>query len=94
MEIGIACQFRHDVVVIGVKPFGHFTGKGRFACRGVFACHAEILVKFVCPLPLLETRWQVAQHQTGVQHMVVQGEIAHWHKVQPRLLLDVPVLLA
>ena len=38
-ELGVGMPFGHDVVVVGVKPFGHFHGK----LGGVAACQFKIL---------------------------------------------------
>ena len=95
----IGGEFRHDVMVIGVKPFGHFTCVD-FAIAMVFGMgcgsrtttgDAKVIVQIIA-MKMLGTLRQVAKQETGVQHLVVKRKIAHRHKVQ--IGLQRPMALA
>ncbi len=77
-----AIEFGHDIVIISVEPFGHFTG-------GPTPGHLEIAVKLVfrqCTKPF----GNVPQHEAGIQNVVVERKFAHRCPVQ--LVLPLPVL--
>ena len=98
-ERRICGEFRHDVMVIGVKPFGHFTCVD-FAIAMVFGMgcgsrtttgDAEVIVQIIA-MKMLGTLRQVAKQETGVQHLVIKRKIAHRHKIQ--IGLQRPMALA
>ena len=95
----IGGEFRHDVMVIGVKPFGHFTCVD-FAIAMVFGMgcgsrtttgDAKVIVQIIA-MKVLGSLRQITQQETGVQHLVVKRKIAHRHKVQ--IGLQRPMALA
>ena len=70
-------KFRHYVVVVSVKPFGHFRRRGRFAGRRAAAAYAKKGIDIKGAVFVLMTSRHVAKPQAGGQNMVVPGEIAH-----------------
>ncbi len=85
------CELRHDVVIVGVKPFGHLGGGGRFAGRRPTARNAKQRIEVDGVVLILMARRNVAQHQAGGQHMIVPGEVAHRQQIHARLFLLLPV---
>ena len=98
-ERGIGREFRDDVVVVGIEPLGHFPGRNAGAAGSVLlrplgrtaACDPEEIVQRIS-MKVTGPFRQIAQHEAGVEHLVVKGEIADRNQVQGRLLF--PVTLA
>ncbi len=84
-------KFRHHVVIVGVKPFGHFCRRRRLTGRRTTASQAEQGVEVHCACFVLMTHGHVAQHQAGGQHMVIPGKIADRQQIDTRLFLLLPV---
>ncbi len=87
-------QFRHDVVVVGIKPLGHFAGCRRCAAGGPATGHAEQGVQaYRLVVVLLEAVGYHPQQAGKFKNLVVPGEIAHRHQVQAGIGLQRPVPL-
>ena len=91
-------QFGGQVVIVGVEPLGHLAGRGVLAttaglllARPGPASHGEIEFQ---PLGAGEARRDGADHQGGVQHLVVEREVVAGQDVDPQLGLAGPALLA
>ena len=84
-------EFRHHVVIVGVKPFGHFCRRRRFTCWRTTATNTEQGVDIHRTVFILMTRRNVTQQQAGGQNMIVPGKIAHRQQVDTCLLLLIPV---
>ena len=84
-------EFRHHVVIVGVKPFGHFRCRRRFASRRTSTTNTEQGVDIYRTVFVLMTWRNITQQQTGGQNMIVPGKIAHRQQVDTRLLLLIPV---
>ena len=84
-------ELRHHVVIVGVKPFGHFRCRRRFASRCTSTTNTEQGVDIYRTIVVLVTRRNITQQQTGGQYMIVPGKIAHRQQVDTRLLLLIPV---
>ncbi len=84
-------KFRHDVVIVGVKPFGHFCRRRGFAGRRTPAPHAKQRIQINGALCVLMTCRHIAQQQAGGQHMIIPGEIADRQQIDARLFLLLPV---
>ncbi len=81
----------HHVVVVRVKPFGHFRRCRWLTRRGAATANTEQGVDIYRSIVVLMTSRHVAKQQAGGQNMVVPGEIAHRQQVNTGLLLLVPV---
>ena len=84
-------ELRHHVVIVGIKPFGHFRCRRRFASRCTSTTNTEQGVDIYRTIVVLVTRRNVTQQQAGGQDMIVPGKIAHRQQVDTRLLLLIPV---
>ena len=84
-------ELRHHIVIVGVKPFGHFRSGGRFASRRAAAANAEQGIDVDGSVFVLMTSRHVAKQQAGSQNMVVPGEIPHRQQINARLFLLLPV---
>lgn len=84
-------ELRHHVVIVGVKPFGHFRCRRRFASRCTSTTNTEQGVDIYRTIFVLMTWRNITQQQTGGQYMIVPGKIAHRQQVDTRLLLLIPV---
>lgn len=85
----IVREFRHNVVIVGVEPFGHFhRGKampvGRMLVTGmstisgltlVAARHGEIGIEWDLAVSPGVSCWHDADHGDGVEHMVIKRKI-------------------
>ena len=87
-------EFRHHVVVVGIKPFGHFRRRSRFAGRRAATANAEQGIDINGAVFVLMTSRHVTKQQAGGQNMVVPGEIAYRQQVNAGLLLLSPVTSA
>ena len=86
-KLRVRRQFRHDVMIIGVEPFGHFHRAGVLAP----ARHGEIEIRVNRSAPVAEAVRHRAQQDDGVQHLVVQRKIVRGDVIDPRALLREPV---
>ena len=84
-------ELRHHVVIVGVKPFGHFRCRRRFASRRTSTTNTEQGVDIYRTIFVLMTWRNITQQQTGGQYMIVPGKIAHRQQVDARLFLLFPV---
>ena len=88
-ECRVGTQFRHEVVVIGVEPLGHFHG----VAVGIAACQLEILSQ-----PQLgaeaKARRRAAQQRYMGEHGVVIGKVADADVREASRRLTLPVGLA
>ncbi|MNS83844.1 hypothetical protein D3C72_1176470 [compost metagenome] len=106
---GLRRQFGHQVMVIGVKPLGHFQrGSACCVCRvrvvavrvlrmraGLCtARHREIARQRRLLWRKAETGRFAAQQLDMVGHLVVKGEVAHGNVVEPCIALQRPVARA
>ncbi len=87
-------EFRHHVVVVGVKPFGHFRCCRRFAGRRTTTTDAEQGIDIDRAVFVLMTSRHVAKQQAGGQNMVVPGEVADRQQIDTRFFLLLPVTSA
>ena len=89
-EAGVRVKFGDDVVIVAVEPFGHLAGGNASALvqRAAAARGTEEGIQLVAAAFVGALR-QVAEGNAHVEHMVVQGEIAHRHKVKTGLVLPV-----
>ena len=88
----------YNVMVIGVKPFGHFHGGDIQAILLIAPCHGEVQVDLGIGLDFGEYFGvpfrDNTQHQRSIQYLVVITEIVTGDEVDTSLLLQLPVLLA
>ena len=84
-------ELRHHIVIVGVKPLGHFRRCRGFTRWRTTTADAEQGIDIYRSIFVLMTSRHVAQQQAGRQNMVVPGEIAHRQQVNARLLLLIPV---
>ena len=93
---GIGGEFRDDVVVVGVEPFGHFAGVDATAIVIALAAatgHAKVGVERRGVVTMAGRALRdIAQREAHVEHLVVQRELADRGEVEFGLL--VPVALA
>ena len=89
IEAAARVQLRHQVVVVGVEPLGHFHGR---LCR-VATRQLEVLGQAQRAGIQREARGQGAQGGAPVEHLVIPGEIAHRDDIQTSVVLDLPVAL-
>ena len=75
-ELGRRLDLGNDVVVVGVEPLGHLQRRDIF----VAARRGEVAVQVVGDLR--GPGRQRAEHDRGVEHLVVVGEGVHRHRVQ------------
>ena len=80
-------QLRHQIVIVGVEPFGHFQGVNILATPG----HAEIALE---PWGRPEALRNSAQAHHHVQHGIIEREIPHRDPVEPGTALRLPASLA
>ncbi|MNT28724.1 hypothetical protein D3C72_1644320 [compost metagenome] len=86
-------QLRHDVVVVGIEPFGHFASGGGLARRRAATPHAEQRVqRHWLVVFLAEAGGHGAQQRAPFQNLVIPGEVAHGHELQAGRRLQLPVL--
>jgi hypothetical protein len=76
LEVLVGAEFRHQVVVVGVEPLGHFLGVSAAAAAVADTPgHAEQGVQRGLAIGWAETLGDHAEHQRVAQHLVVPGEI-------------------
>ncbi|MNL22534.1 hypothetical protein D3C87_1438850 [compost metagenome] len=86
-------QLRHDVVVVGIEPLGHFASGGGLARRRAATAHAEQRVQRHRLVVLLaEAGGHGAQQRAPFQNLVIPGKVAHRHELQACRRLQLPVL--
>ncbi|GAA2957597.1 hypothetical protein GCM10020227_25890 [Streptomyces flavovirens] len=76
-EDGVGAELRHQVVVVRVEPLGHFEGGHVLGATG----HREVPVEGVGGHGLTVPPGDGADHDTGVQDVVVVREVAGRHLV-------------
>ena len=87
-------ELRHHIVIVSVKPLGHFR-RCRWLTRWRAAtADAEQGIDIHRSIVVLMTSRHVAKQQAGGQNMVVPGEIAHRQQIYARLFLLIPVTRA
>ncbi|OIQ82499.1 hypothetical protein GALL_357210 [mine drainage metagenome] len=99
LELGIGSEFRDDIVVVGVEPFGHLACGNATATVCMLLCshsgsaagYAEVIVQRIAVKPPHALR-QIAQREAHIQYLIVKSKIAYRHQVQAGLV--VPVALA
>ena len=84
-------ELRHHIVIVGVKPLGHFRRCRWLTRRRAATADAEQSIDIYRSIFVLMTSRYVAKQQAGRQNMVVPGEIAHRQQVNARLFLLIPV---
>lgn len=95
LELLVGAEFRHQVVVVGVEPLGHFLGVGTAAAAVADATrHAEQGLQRGWAMLRTETPGNHAEHQGMGQNLVVPGEIAYGQQVDTGVFLQLPVSLA
>ena len=87
VERQIGRPFRHQVVIIGVEPFGHFHRKVRAAA----ARQRAVLRQAQLARIELEARRRRAQQRQRIQDLVVPREVADRDVIHPGLRLVRPV---
>ena len=87
-------EFRHDVMVVGVEPLGHFHGRDVAGRILPAPGHAEIEVGRDGAAGMAVARRHHAEARGGVEHVVVEGKVADRHEVDAGLALDAPVAQA
>ena len=87
-------EFRHHVVVVGIKTIWSFRRRRRFAGRRAATANAEQGIDINGAVFVLMTSRHVTKQQAGGQNMVVPGEIAYRQQVNAGLLLLSPVTSA
>ena len=77
-------------MIVAVEPFGHLAGGNASALvqRAAAARGTEEGIQLVAAAFISAFR-QIAEGNAHVEYMVVQGEIAHRHKVKTGLVLPV-----
>lgn len=76
-ERGVRGEFGHQVVVVGIEPLGHLQRRH----LGVAPSGREVAIQLVGD-PRHPLGQRPEQHG-GVEHLVVVGERAHRHRIQP-----------
>ncbi|MCW0450861.1 hypothetical protein NB706_003695 [Xanthomonas sacchari] len=87
-------QLRHQVVVVGVEPLGHFQ---RVQVQAVFlraAGHREVAGQRVGIGQRAVALRDRIEQERGVEHRVVQAEVVAGRHVHPGLALQLPVAQA
>ncbi|CUS45296.1 hypothetical protein MGWOODY_Smn2480 [hydrothermal vent metagenome] len=97
-------QFWHHVVIVGVEPLGHFLRGAVQPVRAALMAlrllcatsplratrHREISVEAdLAAFPAIARRHR-AEHRRGVEHMIVEREVAAWDDVSAKRLLPRP----
>src|SRR6267378_6724831 len=90
VEARFRAPLRHQVVIVGVEPLGHFHG----GLSGVAARQAEVLRQRERSGIEAEPARHAAEMGERLQHRVVPGEIADGDEVQARVALPLPVFAA
>jgi hypothetical protein len=87
IEGRIGSQFRHQVVVVGVEPLGHF--HGRLCC----VAPREFVVLRQRKRRRLESEAlrQRAEQRAQVQHLIVVSEVTNRDEVELRRTLQFPM---
>ena len=90
-ELLAGFELRHEVVIVGVKPLGHFQCVQVVTAALVPTRHGEVAVQPACGKhwPIV-CRDRVDQHGR-IQHMVVQTEIVAWHDIGAGVDCQLPV---
>ncbi|MNP12998.1 hypothetical protein D3C76_1052600 [compost metagenome] len=93
LELLIGAEFRHQVVVVGIEPLGHFLGVGAAATTVTDATgHAEQgLQGRLAAIVGTEALGDHAEGQRVGQHLVVPGEITDRQQVDAGVPLCLPV---
>ena len=74
----IGAEFGHEIVVVGVEPLGHFHGRqpvGRAARHGEIRVETDPAAGMVSARAGID-RGHRADHDGGVEHMIVEREVA------------------
>ena len=89
----IRLKFRHDVMIIRVKPFRHLHRRDILPVFLAAARHHEIRRQINgFPAPLIPRRHR-ADHRRRIQNVIVQRKIIRRNLPNARLPLNVPMLL-
>ena len=89
-KFGVGMPFGHDIVIVGVKPFGHFHRK----LRGIAARQLEIFGQAQIGRIKTEALGNAAQRHLRVEHLVVKRKIAHRQQIGTGRFLRRPVQTA
>ena len=90
LKHGTGCEFRDEVVIVGVKPLGHL--QRRLLRRA--PCECEIGVKVDYLSAKTETPGYRAQQHGHVEHVVVERKITDRDSIEAAFPLQPPMLLA
>jgi len=85
-------QFRHQVVVVGVEPLGHLQRSDALVAPGQGVVERGRNLPALFFPQRLEPFRDAAQPQRGVQHLVVEGKVAHGQQFQ--VAVPLPLQLA
>ena len=91
LEALVTVKFRHQVVVVGVEPFGHLGSGRRRAGRRTATGHPEQGVEVGVAVAV--TGRHGVYQQASTQHLIVPGKIPHRQQVDPGGTLGLPVAL-
>ncbi len=86
-KFGIGMPFGHDIVIVGVKPFGHFHRK----LRGIAARQLEISGRLRLAASKPKRLGMQPQRHLRVEHLVVKRKIAHRQQIGTGRFLRRPV---
>ena len=88
-ERRLCVELRHDVVVVGIKPLGHFSGTHTAAFPLIGRTppgNTKVIVQGIAG-QVVHTGGNMAKHKTGIQYLVVERKITHGYKIECGLLL-------
>ena len=86
-------DFRHHIMIIGIKPLLHCKGLYIAFFSLIASCHCKIGVQvrqFQCTI----TRRNGIQQHCGIQHVVIKGKVIGRNPINSRCLLQCPVCFA
>jgi hypothetical protein len=93
-------ELRHQVVVVGVEPLGHLEREAAVLGMGAAVIvalrrdapgHREVARELRLVAAEVEARRLASQQLDMVGHVVVEGEVADGHEVEPGVALRLPV---
>ncbi|MNI42131.1 hypothetical protein D3C73_964090 [compost metagenome] len=84
----LAADLRNDVMIIGIKPLGHFTGSS----FRITSCHGEIKIERDVSAVIAVARRHNPEHCRGIQHMIVECKIIDRDQLNACLPLGVQML--
>jgi hypothetical protein len=84
-------EFRHQIVVVGVEPLGHFQRMQIMASALVAAGHREIAVQMIFIEYRSVARWYGVEQHGGIQHVVIQAEVVARHHIGAGIHRQLPV---